>query len=149
MDLKAPKEVVKKSAFVAVGAPVVAARKIKELGSKVMTGAQTQIDEYATEGEKVTKQLKDRNVVEELEQRMNIDKVQGRVEQLRDQLENTLNNWRESFAPEVEKKTDEPKKAPAAKKAPAKKAPAKKAPAAKKTTAKKAPAAKKTVAASK
>jgi hypothetical protein len=147
--MKAPREVVKKSAFVAVGAPVVAARKIKELGGKMMTGAQTQIDEYATEGEKVTKQLKDRNVVEELEQRINIDKVQGRVEQLRDQLESTLNNWRESFAPEVEKTAAEPKNAPAAKKAPAKKAPVATKTTARKTTAKKAPAAKKTATASK
>jgi polyhydroxyalkanoate synthesis regulator phasin len=146
MDLKTPKEVVRKSAFVAVGAPVVVARKVKDFSNKMMADAQTQIDEYATEGEKVTKQLKDRNVVEELEHRMNIDKVQDRVEKLRDQLENTLNNWRESFSPESEKKTEEPEKAPAAKKAPAKKAPA-----AKKTTAKKAPAkkpaAKKTAAA--
>ncbi len=112
MDMKAPKEVIKKSAFVAVGAPVMVARKVKELSTKMMADAQTQIDEYAAEGEKVTKQLKDRNVVEELEQRINIDKVQDRVEHLRDQLETTLNNWRESFAPEGEKKAEEPKKAP-------------------------------------
>jgi hypothetical protein len=147
MDMKAPKEVIKKSAFVAVGAPVMVARKVKELSTKMMADAQTQIDEYAAEGEKVTKQLKDRNVVEELEQRINIDKVQDRVEHLRDQLETTLNNWRESFAPEGEKKAEEPKKAPVAKKAPAKAPAAKKAPA-KKTTAKKTTA-KKTVAAAK
>ncbi|MGA9595311.1 MAG: hypothetical protein WBV06_04090 [Acidimicrobiia bacterium] len=141
MELKTSKEVVKKSAYVAVGAPVVVARKVKELGTKMMADAQTQIDAYAAEGKKVTTQLQERNVVEELEQRINIDKVQGRVEQLRDQLETTLNNWRESFAPETEKKTEEPKKAPAAKASAAKKAPAKKAP------AKKAPAAKKTAAA--
>ena len=135
MDLKAPKDVVMKSAYVAVGAPVVVARKVKAFGNKVMSEAQTQIDEYAAEGEKVTKQLKDRNVVEELEQRMNLDKVQGRVEHLRDQLETTLNNWRESFAPEAEKEPEEPEKAPAAKKAPAKKTTAKKAPAAKETAA--------------
>ena len=102
----------------------------------MMTDAQSQLDEYADEGEKVAKQLKDRNVVEELEHRMNIDKVQDRVEQLRDQLENTLNNWRESFVPEAEKKVEAVKK-PVAKKAPAKKAPAKK-PVAKKAPAKKA-----------
>ncbi len=130
MDLKTPKEVAKKTAYAAVGAPVVVTRKVKEFSSKMMSDAQHQIDEYAAEGEKVTKQLKDRNVVEELEHRMNIDKVQDRVEQLRDQLENTLNNWRESFAPEAEK-------APAAK--PAAKKPAAK-PAAKKPAAKKAPA---------
>ncbi len=155
MDLKAPKDMAKKTAFVAVGAPVVVARKVKDFGTKMMSDAQTQLDSYATEGEKVTKQIKDRNVVEELEHRMNIDKVQDRVEQLRDQLENTLSNWRESFTPAAEeaaKKTaavkPAPKKTPvtkaAAKKAPAKKTAPKKAPAAKaaakKTPAKKAPA---------
>ena len=81
MDLKAPKELAKKSAYAAVGAPVVVGRKMKDFGGKFMEGAQSQIDEYAAEGEKVTKQLKERNVVEELEQRMNIDKVHDRVEQ--------------------------------------------------------------------
>ncbi len=139
MDLKAPKEVAKKTAFVALGAPVVVARKVKDFSSKLMSDAQDQLDEYAAEGEKVTKQLKDRNVVEELEHRMNIDKVQDRVEQLRDQLETTLNNWRESFAPEAEKA--EPKKEAAK---PAAKKPAAKKPAAKKPAAKKAPASKAT-----
>jgi hypothetical protein len=129
MDMKTPKEVAKKTAYATVGAPVVVARKVKELSSKMVSGAQHQIDEYATEGEKVTKQLKDRNVVEELEHRMSIDKVQDRVEQLRDQLENTLNNWRESFVPEAEKA---PAAAPAAKK-PAPKKPAAKKPATKTT----------------
>ncbi len=139
MDIKLPKEAAKKAAFVVVGAPVVVGRKIKDFSTKMMTDAQEQLDEYAVEGEKVTKQLKDRNVVEEIEQRMSIDKVQDRVEQLRDQLETTLTNWRESFAPEVEKAKEEPK--PAAKK-PAAKKPAAKKPAAKATT-KKAPATKK------
>ncbi len=151
MDFKAPKEIAKKTAFVAVGAPVVVARKVKDLGTKMMSEAQNQVDEYAIEGEKVTKQIKDRNVVEELEQRMNIDKVQDRVEQLRDQLENTLNNWRESFTPAAEEVAKKPATAkPAAKKAPASKSVAKKAatkkPAAKTKSAKKTTSAKKAVA---
>ena len=144
MDLKTPKEMAKRTVYVAIGAPVVMTRKVKDFGNKIATDAHDQIDEYAVEGEKVTKQIKDRNVVEELEHRMNIDKVQDRVEQLRDQLENTLNNWRESFAPDGEaapKKPATPK--PAAKKAPASKATAKKTPATKATT-KKTPATKAT-----
>ncbi len=140
MDLKASKKTMAKTAYAAVGAPIVVTRKVKDFGSRFMADAQTQFDDYATEGEKATKQLKDRNVVEELEHRMNIDKVQDRVEQLRDQLENTLTNWRESFTPETEAKKAPAKaaaKKPAAKKAPAKAA-AKKGPA--KTVAKKAPA---------
>jgi hypothetical protein len=135
MDFETPKKLAQKTAFVAVGAPVVVARKVKGFSTKMVSDAQTQIDTYAKEGKKVTKQIKDRNVVEELEHRINIDKVQDRVEQLRDQLESTLNNWRESFTPAAEesaKKTAAAK--PAAKKAPATKATAKKA------SAKKAPA---------
>ena len=140
MDFENPKKMAKKTAFVAVGAPVVVARKMKDFSTKMVSDAQDQIDVYAKEGKKVTKQIKDRNVVEELEHRMSIDKVQDRVEQLRDQLENTLTNWRESFTPAAEqaaKKTVAAK--PAAKKPAAKKAPATKA-AAKKPAAKKAPA---------
>jgi hypothetical protein len=136
MDIKTSKEMAKKTAYAAVGAPVITARKVKDFSTKFMAGAHDHIDTYAAEGEKVTKQLKDRNVVEELEHRMNIDKVQDRVEQLRDQLENTLNTWRESFTPA----TEEPAKKASTK--PAAKTTAKKAPA--KTAAKKAPAEKTT-----
>ena len=159
MDIKSGKDAMRRTAFAMMGAPFVMGRQVKDVGSKLVDGAQTQIDEYATEGEKLTKQLKDRNVVEEIEHRIHIDKVQDRVEQLRDQLESTLNNWRESFTPVEETPAKKPaaKKAPAkpaakgtsakeaaAKKAPAKKAAAKKAPA-KKAPAKKAPAKKETV----
>jgi hypothetical protein len=141
MDFKAQKELATKTAYAAVGAPIVVSRKVMDFGSKMMSDAQGLIDQYASEGKKATKQLRERNVVEEIEHRMNIDKVQDRVEQLRDQLENTLANWRESFAPEepIKKPAAKPAaKKPAAKKAPAKKAPAK--PAAKKAPAKKTPA---------
>ena len=138
MDFTESKKKVQRTAHAAVGAPFVLGRKLKGFGSKMVEGAQDQYGEFADEGEKLTNQLRDRNVVEELEHRMHIDKVQDRVEQMRDQLENTLTNWRESFAPE-----EEPKK-PAAKKPAAKAAPAAKKPAAKKPAAKKAaPAAKK------
>jgi len=124
MDLKASQAVIKKTAFAAVGAPVVVGRKVKGFSAKVVEEAQAQFDTYATEGEKMAKQLKKRNVVEELEQRISIDKVQDRVERLRDQLETTLGNWRDSFAPAAK---PAPVKKPAAK-ATAGKTPAKKAP---------------------
>lgn len=144
MKLNAPKDLAVKTAYAAVGAPVVIGRKMRDFGTKFVSDAQTQFEAFADEGEQVTSQLKNRNVVEELEQRINIDKVQGRVEQLRDQLESTLHSWRESFAPDAKPEPAAAAKKPAAKKAPAKKAAAKK-PAAKKPAAKK-PAAKKTTA---
>ncbi len=147
--LKAQREFATKAFYAAVGAPVITGRMLRDYGTKVVEfsnkwadEAQSQYDEFADEGKKVTTKLRDRNMVEELQSRMDLEKVQDRVEQLRDQLEGALSSWRESFTPEEAKKepaAKEPAKTTAAKKAPAKKAPAKKAPA-KTTAAKKAPA---------
>jgi len=152
MTLKSQKELAKKTFYAGIGAPVVAARMAKDYaewlanqGSKYGKRAQGRFDELSKEGQKVTKQLRDADVVEELQSRVDFDKVQDRVEKMRDQLEGALESWRDSFAPAAK---------PAAKPVTAKKAPASK-PAAKKpatksaTTAKKAPAAKKTTAATK
>ena len=152
MDLKTQKELAAKAFYAAVGAPVVYGRKVKEYteklveyGDKMTDQAQSAFDDFAKEGEKVTKQFRDGNVVEEFQSRVDLDKVQDRVEKLRDQLETALHNWRESFTPgdkpEVIPVEAAPKKAPVAKKAPAKKAPAKAPAATKKAPAKKAPAA--------
>jgi hypothetical protein len=145
MDFKASKKAMQRTAYAAVGAPFVVGRKLKKFSTRMVEDAQTQYESYADEGEKLTKQLRDRNVVEELEHRIHIDKVQDRVEQLRDQLENTLNNWRESFAPEEEPKKPAAKAAAPAAKKPAAKKPATKKPATKATAKKpatKKPAAK-------
>ncbi len=136
MDLENPKQLVTKAAYAAVGAPIVIGRRIKEFGVRVADQTQVQYEVCADEGAKMAKQLQKRNVVEELEQRIHLDKVQDRVEKLRDQLEGTLHSWRESFPPA-------PEPEPAASKPAAAKPAAKKAPAAKKTAAaKKAPAGK-------
>jgi hypothetical protein len=142
MDLETPKQLVTKAAYAAVGAPVVIGRRIKDLGAKVADQTQAQYEVFADEGAKVAKQLQKRNVVEELEQRIHLDKVQDRVEKLRDQLEQTLHSWRDSFVPgETEPDEAAAEKAPEKKvatepapKAKAKKAPAKSRPAGKPAT---------------
>ncbi len=151
MNMESSKDLVTKTVYAAIGAPLVVGRKFKayadkatELGPKVTEGAQHTFEEWADEGEKFTKGLQDSSVVEEVQSRVDLDKVQDRVEKLRDQLENSMTTWREGFAPGGKPAEKAPaKKAPAAK-APAKKAPAKKAPATKaaaaKAPAKKAPA---------
>lgn len=161
MNLKTQKEFATKALYAGIGAPVVAGRMAKDYadklaahGNKLGETAQKRFDELSKEGKKVTKQLRDTDVVEEIQHRVDFDKVQGRVEKMRDQLEGALENWRESFAPAakpVEVKKVAAKKAPASK--PAARKPATKAvskPAAKKVTAKKAtvkaPAAKKATA---
>jgi hypothetical protein len=143
IDLETPKQLVTKAAYAAVGAPVVIGRRIKDLGAKVADQTQAQYEVFADEGAKVAKQLQKRNVVEELEQRIHLDKVQDRVDKLRDQLEQTLHSWRDSFVPgETESENaaadavakEAPEKKAATKpatKAKAKKAPAKSRPAGK------------------
>jgi len=156
MNMESSKDLVTKTVYAAIGAPVVFGRKVKtfaekatDLGPKVTEGAQHTFEEWAEEGEKFTKGLQDSSVVEEVQSRVDLDKVQDRVEKLRDQLETSMTTWREGFAPGGKPAEKAPaKKAPATKapatKAAAKKAPAKKAPAtkaaAKKAPAKKAPA---------
>lgn len=93
--------------------------------------------------------IQEAKVIEQIQEKVDVDQFQEKVEILREQLETTLNNWRDQFTPgvsapkpvEVEKAA--PKKTTAKKTAPKKTAPkttAKKT-APKKTTAK--PAAKK------
>lgn len=134
--------------YAAVGAPVVAARKVSdqvgELRGKVSKEtagytekAEKAIDGWATEGEKVVSQISEGKVVEEISQKVDLDQAKEQVSKLRDQLEDMLATWRHSFRPEQAEE-----KAPAAKTA-AKK-PAAKTTAAKKPAAKKASAAKST-----
>ena len=146
MNLKSQKELARKAFYASIGAPVVAGRMAKDLADKLVERgsdfgdkAQKRFDEFSVEGQKVTKQLRDADMVEEIQNRMDFDKVQDRVEKMRDQLEGALEAWRDSFTPAA--KPVEVKKAPASK--PATKKPATKAaakPAAKKAPAKRAPA---------
>jgi hypothetical protein len=156
MKVETQKQLAGKALYAAIGAPVVYGRKLRDYGDKLAgysdkfsEQAQTAFSEWAKEGEKVAKQLQEgkvgfRPVVEEIQSRVDLEKVQDRVEKLRDQLEDALTSWRESFSPAAHKDAGNggaamaPAKAPA-KKAPAAKAPAKKAPA-KKAPARKAPA---------
>lgn len=141
--------------YAAVGAPVVAARKVSDQVStlkekieeeKANYGKVTEetLEAWAAEGEKILARLKEGKVVEEISSKMDLDQAKEQVGKLRDQLEEMLDTWRQSFRPE--KTEEKPEVKPAAKK-PATTA---KKPAAKKaaTTAKK-PAAKKQTSAAK
>jgi hypothetical protein len=125
--------------YAAVGAPVVAARKltdqvneIKGKVSKETTSytkvANETIDGWAVEGEKVVSGIRDGKVVEEISQKVDLDQAKEQVSKLRDQLEDMLATWRQSFRPE-KAEDNGPADKTAAK-------PAAKKPAAKSTTAK-------------
>jgi hypothetical protein len=145
--------------YAAVGAPVVAARKVSDKASalkgkveehRVSYGktAEKTIDSWAVEGEKIVSKVSEGKVVEEISSKVDLDQAKEQVGKLRVQLEDMLDTWRHSFRPEkaeetetVEEKTE---KAPAAKEPATKKPAAAKKPAAKKPAASKTSAAKTT-----
>jgi hypothetical protein len=138
--------------YAAVGAPVVAARKVGvkvgDMRSKLTEGAtnygkaaEKTISGWAVEGEKVVGQISDGKVVDEITSKVDLDQAKEQVSKLRDQLEDMLATWRNSFRPEktIEvKETDATSKS--AGKGPAAKATAAKKPAAKTSAAKTATA---------
>ena len=109
--------------YAVVGAPVVAARKVGDKAGDIRlklsenaTGygqaAEKAIDKWAVEGEKVVGRISDGKVVEEISAKVDLDQAKEQVGKLRDQLEDMLATWRNSFRPE---KTAETAKAPAKK----------------------------------
>jgi hypothetical protein len=113
--------------YAVVGAPVVAARKVGEKAGDVRikfsesaTGygqaAEKAIDKWAVEGEKVVGRISDGKVVEEISAKVDLEKGKEQVGKLRDQLEDMLATWRNSFRPEnATVKPTESAKAPAKK----------------------------------
>ena len=156
--------------YAAVGAPIVAARKVADAVADLRSTLNKEADTlgktankrvalWADEGEKLVNRITDAKMVDELTSKVDFDQVSNQVSKLREQLEDMLATWRASFRPEkmptvkVEASLDgvtvETKKAagkkPAARKATSTKAVAKKAPArAKKAAAKSSTAAKST-----
>ncbi len=139
----------KKTAYAVMGAPVVAGRRIADYAGKVGKTMQKEFDAWVAEGERLSGELREAKLVSEIKERVDFDQLQDRVEKLKDQLEDVLTNWRETFTPGGDtEEIEEPKVAekpaaqkpaakPAAKKAATKK-PAAKKPAAKKPAAPKA-----------
>lgn len=115
----------KKAAFAVIGAPVVAKKRLTKASTKWRKTARKEFDAWVTEGERLTAEVRDGKVVDDIKEKVDFDQLQGRVEKLRDQLEDVLASWRSNFKPAETAK----KPAPAAKK------PAARKPAAKKTTA--------------
>jgi hypothetical protein len=102
---------VKTVLYAAVGAPVVAARKIGDRVEEIRTNlnneansfgktANQRLETWAGEGEKVINRITDAKVVDDLAARVDFDQVSTQVSKLRDQLEDMLSTWRSSFRPE-------------------------------------------------
>ena len=156
--------------YAAVGAPIVAARKVADAVADLRSALNKEADTlgktankrvalWADEGEKLVNRITDAKMVDELTSKVDFDQVSNQVSKLREQLEDMLATWRASFRPEkmptvrveaspngmtVETKKAAAKK-PAGRKATSTKSVAKKAPArAKKAAAKSTTAAKST-----
>lgn len=97
--------------YAAVGAPVVAARKIGDRVEEIRTNlnkeantlgetANKRIAAWAGEGEKLINRITDAKVVDDLTSKVDFDQVSTQVSKLRDQLEDMLSTWRASFRPE-------------------------------------------------
>lgn len=97
--------------YAAVGAPVVAARRIGDRVEEIRTNlnkeadsfgktASKRISAWAGEGEKVVNRITDAKMVDDLTARVDFDQVSTQVSKLRDQLEDMLSTWRASFRPE-------------------------------------------------
>ena len=127
--------------YATVGAPVVAARKVGEgvtvLRTKITDGAteygkvaEKTIDSWAVEGQKVVDRISDGKVVDEITAKVDLDGAKEQVSKLRDQLEDMLATWRQSFRPEkaADKATEAKASPSAATKAPAEKPAAKTTP---------------------
>jgi len=97
--------------YAAVGAPVVAARKIGERVEEIRASLNKEADSFtkttsrklevwAGEGQKVIDKITHTKVVDELTAKVDFDQVSNQVGKLRDQLEDMLSTWRSSFRPE-------------------------------------------------
>jgi hypothetical protein len=90
----------KKAAYAAVGAPVVAGKHLSRMSGKWRKSAKREFEKWVTEGERMTAEIRQGKVVGEIKEKVDFDHLQGRVEKLRDQLEDVLANWRATFKPE-------------------------------------------------
>lgn len=97
--------------YAAVGAPVLAARKVgdrvaswrEQLSKESTTYAQSVeklVDEWAAEGKKTVDRIGNGAMVEEISSKVDLDQAKQQVGKLRDQLEDMLDTWRASFRPE-------------------------------------------------
>jgi hypothetical protein len=124
----------KKAAYAVMGAPVVAGRRIADYAGKVGKGLQKEFEAWVAEGERLSGEVSEGKMVSEIKERVDFENLQGRVEKLKDQLEDVLTNWKDTFKPGEGKPEAEETKEVAEEPKPAKKAVAKK-PATKKATA--------------
>ncbi len=111
------RDTTKKAIFAAVGAPVVTVKwvggrlgearenvgdKATKLAERFGTEARKEYDVWAAQGEKIVTRLSEQPVVEDFASRVDLDQLQGQMHRIREQLDDMLEAWRESFRPQKE-----------------------------------------------
>lgn len=92
-------ETSKKAAYAVMGAPVVTGKRIADYAEKVGKTIQKEFEAWVTEGERLSGEVREGKVMTEIKERVDFEQLQNRVEKLKDQLEDVLTNWRETFKP--------------------------------------------------
>ena len=88
----------RKAAYAAVGAPVLAGRKIADVFRRLSGTARKEFDVCAEEGERFTNRMRERPVVEDLKVKVDLTQIQDRMGRWREQLEGKLKQRRETLA---------------------------------------------------
>ncbi len=111
--LEAQQEAAVRMMYAAIGAPVLVGQKARDFGKSVF--GELTFDDFETAGRDFTGHLQENRVVEQLQETMDMEQFQDRVDGLREQLESLLSNWREQFDATVKTsekiEVDEPEKA--------------------------------------
>jgi hypothetical protein len=104
--------------YAAVGAPVVFGQKARDFGKALFSES---FEDLESAGREFAAHLQDNKVVEQIQESVDVEQFQDKVEALREQLESLLASWRDQFDARSEPVTIEvdkevPKKTSAAKK---------------------------------
>lgn len=129
--LERQQETAEKMLYAAVGAPVVIGQKAKDFTMSIIN--ETTFEDLESAGREFAHNLQESNVVEQIQDTVDMEQFQEKVDLLREQLETLLTSWRDQFDPTVAKEKVKIEVDEAPKKTTAKKATS----TAKKTTAKK------------
>lgn len=116
--LEAQQETAERMFYAAVGAPVVFGQKAREFGKALFSES---FEDLESAGREFAASLQDNKVVGQLQESVDVEQFQDKVDTLREQLESLLASWRDQFDAKsqpvtIEVDEDAPKKTTAAKK---------------------------------
>lgn len=116
--LEAQQETAQRMFYAAVGAPVVFGQKAREFGTALFAES---FEDFESAGREFTAYLQDNKVVGQIQESVDVDQFQDKVDALRDQLESLLASWRDQFdarseSVKIEVDKEAPKKTSTAKK---------------------------------